>query len=456
MALTSRRIAREGEEESVFVSMTDLMISILFIVMIVMAFFAKSANKPDPIIEVLIEENRLLVLENQKLSSEIIILTKLYNEKLAELEVAYDKGRAQLIAKIFVLRDEITASEKNQAQQKILITALQELLAEERGKNAKLNLQNFNLEKINTELEQINRSLNFQIIDLSNQNDALNKTNEELEKIIIELRSENKNLEQANRLLSLKNTKLQQTIEELQQTIEELKKRLKELENKTDPDLLETVFRNISNDRNILLASLESRLVAAGIKVIVDQVSGVIRFGEDAIQFASASYLPNRLSTKNMQTIAEILDDELGCYTLGSNSTISAECNPNASIIEAVQIEGHTDLDGTQQDNLRLSTQRATSTYEVIITHRPKLENYLNANYLLSNFNESDDPGQQVLSVSGYGETRPFMMGQTLEAKRANRRIDLRFIMTTPRDAEEINKLKLAVQKAVELLDVKK
>ncbi|MDA8821728.1 OmpA family protein, partial [Planktomarina temperata] len=180
-----------------------------------------------------------------------------------------------------------------------------------------------------------------------------------------------------------------------------------------------------------------------------------IRFGEDAIQFASASYSPNRLSTKNMHTIAEILDDELGCYTLGSNSTISAECNPNASIIEAVQIEGHTDLDGTQQNNLRLSTQRATSTYEVIITHRPKLENYLNANYLLNNFNDTNDPGQQVLSVSGYGETRPFMMGQTPEAKRANRRIDLRFIMTTPRDAVEINKLKLAVQKAVELLDVK-
>ena len=47
------------------------------------------------------------------------------------------------------------------------------------------------------------------------------------------------------------------------------------------------------------------------------------------------------------------------------------------------------------------------------------------------------------------------MMGQTLGAKRANRRIDLRFIMTTPRDAEEINKLKLAVQKAVNLLGVK-
>ena len=283
---------------------------------------------------------------------------------------------------------------------------------------------------------------------LTNLNEKLQQTNLELIQINRALQLKNDKLKQANQILSSK-------IKELEQKIAELKKRIKELENEMDPDLLETALRNISNDRNILLTSLENRLVAAGIKVIVDQVSGVIRFGEDAIQFASGSYSPNRISTQNMQTIAEILDDELGCYTLGPNSTISEDCNPNASIIEAVQIEGHTDLDGKQQDNLRLSTQRATSTYEVLITHRPILENYLNANYLLNNTNETDGPGQQVLSVSGYGETRPFMMGQTLGAKRANRRIDLRFIMTTPRDAEEINKLKLSVQKAVNLLGVK-
>ena len=448
MALTSRRIVRDSEEESVFVSMTDLMISILFIVMIVMAFFAKSANKPDPVIEILKEENRLLVLKNENLSSEVIILKKLLNEKLSELKQEYAKDRANLIAQIYILNDKITASGKNQAEQEILITALKKLLAEERAVNAELNLRNFNLEKTNTELEQIISYLQFKNTELTTRNEELQKTNLVLNQKIMALK-------QANQLLSSENNKLIKTIEELKKTIEELKKRLRELENKIDPDLLETALRNISNDRNILLASLENRLVAAGIKVIVDQVSGVIRFGEDAIQFASGSYSPNRISTQNMQTIAEILDDELGCYTLGPNSTISDDCNPNASIIEAVQIEGHTDFDGKQQDNLRLSTQRATSTYEVLITHRPILENYLNANYLLNNINETDGPGQQVLSVSGYGETRPFMMGQTLGAKRANRRIDLRFIMTTPRDAEEINKLKLAVQKAVNLLGVK-
>ena len=107
MALTSRRIARDSEEESVFVSMTDLMISILFIVMIVMAFFAKSANKPDPVIEILKEENRLLVLKNENLSSEVIILKKLYNEKLSKLKQEYAKDRANLIAQIYILNDKI-------------------------------------------------------------------------------------------------------------------------------------------------------------------------------------------------------------------------------------------------------------------------------------------------------------------------------------------------------------
>lgn len=448
MALTSRRIARDSEEESVFVSMTDLMISILFIVMIVMAFFAKSANQPDPIIERLREENRLLVQKNIDLSSEVVILKILLDKKLSELKQEYTKDRANLIAQIDILNDEKSAAAKNQAEQQILITTLKKLLAEERSVNAELNLQNLDLEKTNALLETIISDLEVQNTKLTNLNEKLQQTNLELIQINRALQLKNDKLKQANQILSSK-------IKELEQKIAELKKRIKELENEMDPDLLETALRNISNDRNILLTSLENRLVAAGIKVIVDQVSGVIRFGEDAIQFASGSYSPNRISTQNMQTIAEILDDELGCYTLGPNSTISEDCNPNASIIEAVQIEGHTDLDGKQQDNLRLSTQRATSTYEVLITHRPILENYLNANYLLNNTNETDGPGQQVLSVSGYGETRPFMMGQTLGAKRANRRIDLRFIMTTPRDAEEINKLKLSVQKAVNLLGVK-
>ena len=40
MAIHSRRQVEESEEESVFISMTDLMISILFIIMILMAYFS--------------------------------------------------------------------------------------------------------------------------------------------------------------------------------------------------------------------------------------------------------------------------------------------------------------------------------------------------------------------------------------------------------------------------------
>ncbi len=237
--------------------------------------------------------------------------------------------------------------------------------------------------------------------------------------------------------------KLQQQVETLQAEIEELRKKLK-----ADP--LETALKGISEDRNLLLSRIEDRLIAVGIKVIVDEVSGVVRFGEEAIQFRSGSSSPDRQTAATMQKIAEILSEELTCYTLGENSTItSSECSPNNSIIEAVQIEGHTDSDGADIFNLNLSTRRATSTYEVFIKHRSELTNYLNANYLLDQVQGVDFVGEEVLSVSGYGETRPINFGTTQADKNANRRIDIRFIMTTPKNVEEVERLKTTIKEAV-------
>lgn len=184
--------------------------------------------------------------------------------------------------------------------------------------------------------------------------------------------------------------------------------------------------------------------------MIVDEVSGVVRFGEDSVRFASGKHVANAASQDNMRKIAEILSEELVCFTLGPNSTISSDCNPNSSVIEAVQIEGHTDLDGSVPENFVLSTQRATSTYDVMVRHRPVLERFLNANYLINDEVEAPGPGPQVLSVSGYGETRPVAFGGDAQSKRANRRIDVRFIMTTPKNVEEVEKLKQAVRRALE------
>ncbi len=375
MALTSRRLQREEEEESVFVSMTDLMISILFIVMIVMAFFAKSAREIDPLVAELERQVITLQEENENLRAEIAQLQ-------ATLEARIDQ------------EDRIDA------------------------------------------LRSDNRRLREELARIEIENEALRAD-------IETLKLEKDELEVENEGLRAKIRDLEAKIKVLEAEVEELRKKLL-----ADP--LETALKGISDDRRILLSTIEDRLIAAGIKVIVDEVSGVIRFGEDAIQFASGSFTPDLNSGSTMRKISEILSDEMKCYTLGENSKISSTCNPNASIIEAVQIEGHTDADGSQLSNLELSTKRATSTYRVFITHRPGLESYLNSNYLLDDVRNVDVPGQQVLSVSGYGETRPVSQDATPAGKRSNRRIDIRFIMTTPKNVTEVEQLKSAVQEAVE------
>ena len=45
--------------------------------------------------------------------------------------------------------------------------------------------------------------------------------------------------------------------------------------------------------------------------------------------------------------------------------------------------------------------------------------------------------------------------GDSQEAKRANRRIDLRFIMTTPKNIDEVVKLRENIRKAVQLQQAK-
>lgn len=63
---------------------------------------------------------------------------------------------------------------------------------------------------------------------------------------------------------------------------------------------------------------------------------------------------------------------------------------------------------------------------------------------------------EPVISVAGYGEMRPIAPNETLAGKAENRRIDLRLIMYTPRDSEQVeriqqdikNGLRLAVEEA--------
>lgn len=86
--------------------------------------------------------------------------------------------------------------------------------------------------------------------------------------------------------------------------------------------------------------------------------------------------------------------------------------NPeNAKYIESVVISGHTDWDGTEEDNLILSSERANAVLAFMLQ-----ESTLNQ---YSGF----------FCAAGYGETRPVADNSTEEGKAQNRRIEISIIL---------------------------
>jgi flagellar motor protein MotB len=358
MAIQFKGRRQEEEEESAFISMTDLMISILFIVMILMAFFAYNQSKEETV-----------------------------------PKPKYEK----VVQKVLDLKQKIVARDR----------------------------------KIKEQKKEIKR---------------LNKSNEEKQDRILEL----------EKLVA----KLQKLNEQQKEKIVVLNEIIAELE-KTKKDLFAEELQKIAETRDKILRSIKERLIVAGIQVKIDQVSGILRFDENSIKFLPASYEPELEVRQRMMNISDILKDELRCFTLGQHSDFSQECNPHFSIVEALQVEGHTDnipMRGGNNvvDNLDLSAKRAATTYRVFVEQNEELESYLNANYLLGGqvVGDGSEFGQPVLSVSAYGETRPLNNNETSADKSANRRIDLRFIMTTPETLVEAKGLTKKIKAAISNLEL--
>ena len=98
--------------------------------------------------------------------------------------------------------------------------------------------------------------------------------------------------------------------------------------------------------------------------------------------------------------------------------------------VETVSVEGHTDdrpigakLRSRFESNWELSTQRAINAWRTM-RESADLDTLTN------------DRGQPLFSCSGYAETRPVSLEGSENARRLNRRIDLRFTMTPPAESE--------------------
>lgn len=226
-------------------------------------------------------------------------------------------------------------------------------------------------------------------------------------------------------------------IEEQTQEIVDLRKELEELKRKLElANPLEAYLSRATRERKRILERLRDQLRVdfPDLKIEVSEQSDALRFQGDGLFATGSSDLrPDRRQI--VTSVAKRLSGILPCYTLGARAKWSLSCNAAGVVIEALQIEGHTDSTGNSISNLTLSTNRANSTFITMTESEPGLIEFQNLRH------------QPVLSVAGYGQMRPVAPNATKSGRDTNRRVDLRIIMYTPSRSEEIGAIRRALEK---------
>jgi flagellar motor protein MotB len=199
---------------------------------------------------------------------------------------------------------------------------------------------------------------------------------------------------------------------------------------------LQRELRDREAARASLLERLAERLDADGVKFTIDQRSGVLRLS-DAVPFATGrSDLSEPRARQTLQVLGQVLADILPCFATGVERV---GCLPDdASILETVLVEGHTDSQPypsmtpaqSLQENDRLSAARALTVFTELRQQRPTLDALRNPS------------SQPLLGISGYGQRRP--LPDAVSSSEAdltrNRRIDLRFVLSS-RTSDELRRL---------------
>lgn len=239
-------------------------------------------------------------------------------------------------------------------------------------------------------------------------------------------------LEAENETLRIRVSDLEAENERLREELEALQAELERLQRLREVNQLEAYLLEAKEQRDIILEQLQARLLIKfpELKDVISIERDALRFRGDGLFSPGQSTLPtNSDQLKFVQEMGRILDDIFICFTLGVRAERGLDCESGNALIEAVQIEGHTDSDPGRIDNITLSTNRASETFFAIRKEVPGILTHENLR------------GQPVMSVSGYGEMRPIETNDTVDGKAANRRIDLRIIMYTPSTVEEVEQV---------------
>jgi flagellar motor protein MotB len=203
-------------------------------------------------------------------------------------------------------------------------------------------------------------------------------------------------------------------------------------------------LKSAEDARAEMLRDLKRLLQESGVRVEIDERHGILRLPE-AILFAKGDATLTAQGREALARVGWALTEVLPCFARVNNVDISGlfkdRCpqKPGARL-EAIFVEGHTDSDpyapGAGRTNWELSVERAITTYRSLAPAQSLLAGLQN------------DTGQALLSVAGYGEQRPIAQNDSEDKKRRNRRIDLRFIMATPKP-EQVDDIEREVKKRV-------
>lgn len=418
----SRRAEEEGE--SVFVSMTDLTVSFLFILLILLAFFATQFQPEDmvPLSEHDALERKLSEANAIRLQLEGALANE--RQRLARLE-----------------REQLELGNRL-AEANVIRRQLEDVLATERQRLNQLEQERRELAGRLGAAERTIAALRSSVVSLREEFVVATATIDELLAQIEALRRELELMrsepdDSRTRLADLLNQvkELEQSLADVREERDRLKTQLFEM---VGPDSLAAYLEDASEAREALLERLaeQIRRRLPGIQVSVDTTDGVIRFRADEL-FPTGTWRipPGSLAERVSHAVGDALAETLPCYTLSPRLDTEVSCEGTVAAIETIQIEGHTDDVGLSvelqereqmRDNYDLSARRGAETLRVMTRGRPELRLFLNLQR------------QPVLSFAGYGETRPINQGDTDEARAQNRRIDIRFILQTPRNLLQV------------------
>ena len=225
-------------------------------------------------------------------------------------------------------------------------------------------------------------------------------------------------------------------IADLERTIERLEAQLRAARE----DRLSTYLSAADDRRSLILREIRNIMADVGIDVEIVEEQGIVRLPNDLLFDTGRSTIDDDgRAFLAVGQMARALARILPCYTRGPRSQATRACNPSAAFVETVFVEGHTDdspvrgeIEPGIDSNLRLSARRASNIFQRMLQLDPEL---------LAFSSVQEEP---VLNVAAYGETRPIKGNRE---RSRNRRIDLRFLMYTPRSEtlDEVQALVAAV-----------